>query len=125
MYRQWLKYSIDKWRREPEEKYLCRPLTKPTSTPSKPEVQAASEPTELLESKTPPGTPPLSPGFSSGPDTPTGERVVPVETEFMLDQDELKDMDDELAEFLGSGDEEDRASQTTDNDTDDASMTNR
>lgn len=95
------------------------------STPSKPAPSEAVNQTEPIESKTPPGTPPKSPGLSSGPDTPAGERVVPVgEGAFMLDPDELKDMDDELEDFMGDEEDDDRTSQTTD-DTDDASMTDR
>jgi hypothetical protein len=95
------------------------------STPSKPAATEPTNQTEPIESKTPPGTPPKSPALSSGPDTPVSERVVPVgEGAFMLDEDELNDMDDELKDFMGDEEEDDRTSQTTD-DTDDASMTDR
>ena len=124
VYRHWLKYSIDNWRREPEDKYLCRPVAKP-ATPANPGATGSIGPVEPIQSKTPPGTPPLSPGLSTGPTTPASQRIIPVESDFMLDPNELEEMDDELAEFLGSGDEDDRGSLTTENDTDDASMTER
>ncbi|KAJ9114501.1 hypothetical protein QFC20_001374 [Naganishia adeliensis] len=114
VWRDWLKHSLDMWHRQPEEPYQIRPIAKPASTASK------SDKAEFAESKTPPSSPPHTPAALSAPDTPSSDRVVPVEGDFMLDQDELEDMDKEMEELMA--DEDDTASETTDRDTDEASM---
>jgi hypothetical protein len=117
VWRDWLKHSLDMWHRQPEEPYQIRPIAKPASTASK------SDKAEFAESKTPPSSPPHTPAALSVPDTPPSDRVVPVEGDFMLDQEELEDMDKEMEELMA--DEDDTASETTDRDTDEASMVER
>lgn len=116
VWRDWLKHSIDMWHRQPEEPYQIRPISKPSSA-SKPDKA------EFAESKTPPRSPPHSPVALAAPDTPSSDKVVPVEGDFMLDQEELEDMDKEMEDLLA--DEDETGSETTDRDTDDASMLER
>ncbi|KAJ9095671.1 hypothetical protein QFC21_005543 [Naganishia friedmannii] len=113
VWRDWLKHSVDMWLRQPEEPYQIRP--KSTSSPSK------SEKTGFAESKTPPGSPPRSPVVDTDPSTPNTGSVVPVEGDFMLDSNELEDMDKEMEDLLA--DEDETGSEATDRDSDDTSVT--
>ncbi|KAJ9117103.1 hypothetical protein QFC24_006562 [Naganishia onofrii] len=113
VWRDWLKHSVDMWLRQPEEPYQIRP--KSTSSPSK------SEKTSFAESKTPPGSPPRSPVVDTDPSTPNTGSVIPVEGDFMLDSNELEDMDKEMEDLLA--DEDETGSEATDRDSDDTSVT--
>jgi hypothetical protein len=115
VWRDWLKHSVDMWLRQPEEPYQIRP--KSTSSPSK------SEKTSFAESKTPPGSPPRSPVVDTDPSTPNTGSVIPVEGDFMLDSNELEDMDKEMEDLLA--DEDETGSEATDRDSDDTSVTER